>query len=31
MLALPVLAAAVLLPISYVVFKRIESTMADVI
>jgi len=31
MLAVPALAAAILLPVSYLVFKRVEATMADVI
>ena len=31
MLAVPIVTAAVLLPLAYVVFKRVESTMADVI
>ncbi len=31
MLPVPALAAAILLPVSYLVFKRVEATMADVI
>jgi hypothetical protein len=31
MFAVPLLMTAILLPVAYLVFKRVEATMADVI